>query len=210
MDYVYIKTAAFSGTDLTLNTIPLKVTSVGVNTSKTIPAFPIPLSGVATGESITAALDLGMATKAIDLTGVITGDYIKKTIDGVTTNLYFSAHEIAQMIHSGVDSTGFAKNQAFSELIILMPSFVKSDYTQRAGITAGDLSTATPVPFNYASRGNANRQDNRGVPRPISTFPDVSTDTGMAGFIRSFGCNFESEAVDISFTLQFEVAIIGP
>ena len=210
MDYVYLKHSAYSGTDLTLNTIPLKVTSVGIGTTKTIPAFPIPLSGVATGESITAALDLGMATKSIDLTGVITGEYIKKTIDGVTTNLYFSAQEIAQLIHSGVDSTGFAKNQAFAELVVLIPSFVKSDYTARAGIDIVDLTTATLVPFNFASRGVANKKDNIGVPTPISSFPDAQTDKGMAGFIRSFSTTFESEAIDIPFTLQFEVAIIGP
>ena len=217
MSYVYLKLQSFSGSDLTLNTIPLKVTSVGISVSKTIPAFPIPLSGVATGESITAALDLGMASKNISLTGVITDQQIKKTHAGSTTNVIFTAHEVAQMIASGVDSTGFAKNQAFNELVVLMPSFVDSNYAQRTGvlssttIVSGDSrDEGTLIPFNFASRGGNDELDNIGVPAKISSFPDAQTDTGLTGFIRSFTCNFEAEAFDLSFTLDFETAVIVP
>ena len=80
MGYVYLKTQAYTGSDLSINTIPLDVSSVGISVSKTIPAFPVPLSGVALGESITAALDLGMATKNISLSGTITDTSITKTI----------------------------------------------------------------------------------------------------------------------------------
>ena len=60
--YVYLKLQSFAG-NIEQNTIPLRATGVSVSVSKTIPAFPVPLSGIATGESITAALDLVMATK---------------------------------------------------------------------------------------------------------------------------------------------------
>tara|TARA_R110000823_G_scaffold90501_1_gene199956 strand:- start:28 stop:660 length:633 start_codon:yes stop_codon:yes gene_type:complete len=210
MTYVYLKTQAYSGTNLSLNTIPLQITSVGVSVTKTIPSFPIPLSGVIAGESITAALDLGMANKAISLAGVINDTSITKTIGGATTTRTFTAHEIAQIIAAGVDSTGFAKNQAFSELVILMPSFVDSNYETRNGVDVSDRSTGSLIPLTFGSRGGSNAKDNKGVPSPFSLFPDSSTDIGLTGFVRSFSTNFEAEAHDLSFTLEFEVASVVP
>ena len=210
MTYVYLKTQAFSGSVISINSIPLNVTSVGISVTKTIPAFPIPLSGVAAGESITAALDLGMATKNISLSGFISDTSITKTIGGVDTTLTFTAHEVAQMIAAGVDSTGFAKNQAFSELVILMPSFVSSSYAARAGIDTNDRSTGTLIPLTFGSRGGADEKDNKGVPNPFSIFPDTDTDSGLSGFVRSFSTSFEAEAHDLTFSLEFEVASIVP
>ena len=210
MTYVYLKTQAFSGSNLSINTIPLQITSVALSVTKTIPSFPIPLSGVISGESITAALDLGMATKNISLTGVINDTSITKTIGGTPTTETFTAHEIAQMIAAGVDSTGFAKNQAFSELVVLMPSFVDSNYEKRNGVDVNDRSTGVLIPLTFGSRGGSNAKDNKGVPSPFSLFPDFSTDTGLTGFVRTFGCNFEAEAHDISFNLDFEIASVIP
>jgi hypothetical protein len=224
MTYVYLKTGRYTGTDLTIDTIPLNVTSVGVSVSKTIPAFPIPFSGVVTGESLTAALDLGMATKTISLSGFIALDLgmatktislsgfisettIRKTrtasSGGTETNtaLTYTAHEIAQMIASGVDSTGLQDNQSMNELVVLYPSKVGNNYQAR---------TETLVPFNFASRGEEGFGDNLGVSLRKSTFPDAQTDTGMTGFIRSFSFNMEAEAIDLSFTMEFEVATVGP
>ena len=188
MTYVYLKTQSYTGTNLSQNTIPLNVVSAGISVSKTIPAFPIPLSGVATGESITTAFDLGMATKSVNLSGFIQDAEITKTFGGgdnpTTTETHtFTAQEIAQMIASGVDSTGFAKKQAFSELVILIPSNVDADYNTR-----GTLGTL--IPLTFGSRGNTNEKDNEGVPLPLTTFPDSST--------------------DVSFSLDFEVATVIP
>jgi hypothetical protein len=208
MSYVYLKTQSYTGTNLSQNTIPLNVVSAGISVSKTIPAFPIPLSGVATGESITTAFDLGMATKSVNLSGFIKDAEITKTFGGgdnptTTETNTFTAQEIAQMIASGVDSTGFAKKQAFSELVILIPSNVDSDYNTR-----GTLGTL--IPLTFGSRGNKNEKDNEGVPLPLTTFPDASTDVGLTGFIRSFSFNLEAESVDVSFSLDFEVATVIP
>ena len=206
---VYLKLQAHKSADgLTANVIELKATSVSISVSKTIPAFPIPLSGVATGESITAALDLGMAQKTISVQGVILDQTVTKSEVGSAVT--FTAHEIAQMIASGVDSTGFAKNQAFNELVVLIPSFVDSNYAQRGGIDTTDRNTGTLVPFNFASRGDNNALDNVGVSAKISSFPDANTDTGLTGFIRSFSCDMNSEAYELSFSLEFETAIIVP
>jgi len=214
MTYVYLKTQSFAEDDpISQNTIPLNVTSAGVSVSKTIPSFPIPLSGVATGESITTALDLGMASKSVNLSGFIQPAYITKTFgeedNPTTATKFFTAQEIAQMIAAGVDSTGFAKKQAFSELVILIPSNVDSVWQDRdfsTGIGArGDL-----IPLTFSSRGTKNSKDNEGVPLPLSVFPDSINDVGLTGFIRSFSFNLESESVDVSFSLDFEVATVIP
>jgi len=208
-NYVYLKTQQHDSDDnLTANVIPLRVNSVSVAVSKTIPAFPVPLSGVTTGESITVALDLGMATKTISLSGFISGISITKTIDGSDTTVDLTAQEVAQMIASGVDSTGFAKNQAYSELVILIPSNVDSNYVDRdaGGIgSRGDL-----VPLTFHARGGRNEKDNEGVPLPLGNFPNSSTDEGLTGFVRSFNFELSGEAIDISFSMEFEVANIIP
>jgi len=69
---VFLKFGAYSTADLSINTIPLKVTSMSISTNKTIPSVEVPLSGALSGESITAALDLGMASKSVSLQGFIT------------------------------------------------------------------------------------------------------------------------------------------
>ena len=218
MTYVFLKFGQYAESetsDLNINTIPLNVTSVGVSVSKTIPAFPIPFSGIVTGESVTAALDLGMATKQIDLSGFISETTIRKTrtaFDGATeddeTARVFTAHEIAQMIASGVDSTGLQDNQSMNELVILYPSNVDEKYRDRD--VDGTGSRGHLIPFNFASRGTEGFGDNLGVAYRGSSFPESSTSTGMTGFIRSFSFNMEAESVDLSFSMQFEVAVIGP
>lgn len=232
MSRVYLKLQAHKPSNgLTTNVIELKATSVSISVSKTIPSFEVPLSGVATGESITAALDLGMASKTISVSGVILDQTITKSELGDA--LKFTAHEVAQMIASGVDSTGFAKNQAFNELIVLMPSFVASDYNFRGTCSITDHKNKTDceaaggtwtqtvnansersagqnVPFNFASRGDNNALDNVGVPAKISSFPDADTDTGMTGFIRSFSCEMSAETFELGFSLEFETALLVP
>ena len=131
MSYVYLKFNSNTDNSLTVNVIPLNATSVSISVSKVVPAFPVPLSGIPAGESITLAIDAGMATKNISISGFINDTTLTKTVDGVSTTRKFTAHEIAQMISSSVDSTGIAINQAISELIVLYPSFVASDYNYR-------------------------------------------------------------------------------
>jgi len=204
---------------LNTNVIELMATQVSISVSKTIPSFEVPLSGVATGESITAALDLGMASKTISVSGVILDQTITKnhTDNNDPITRIFTAHEVAQLIASGVDSTGFAKNQAFNELVILIPSFVDSDYVQRTGVNTSATIVAsdgrdegTLIPFNFASRGENNTLDNVGVPSKISSFPNSQTDTGLTGFIRSFSCDISAETFELAFSLEFETAILAP
>lgn len=184
--------------DYTTDVIPLNVTSISISTSKTIPSFPIPLSGIASGESVTAALDLGMASKTVSLSGFITDASLKKNFN--TSALEFTAFELAQILHSSVDSTAIARNQSVSELVILMPSKVDENYNQ---VTQRD------IPFTYRSRGSPLSKDNYLVPFS-QDFPTTSTSKALEGFVRSFSCNIEAETTDISFSLEFEVAQVVP
>jgi len=179
---VFLKLQAFDESDgLYINTIPLKAESVDFSTDKTIPSFPIP-------------------NKTINLRGVITDQTITKKHGSNSKVLNFTAHEIAQMIASGVDSTGLAEHQAFNELVVLMPSIVDKDYNQVA---------SRQIPFTYRSRGGSLSLDNSRVPLPFS-FPDSITDDGVKGFIRSFGFTFSGETRFIEFTMDFQVATILP
>ena len=68
-----------------------------------------------------------MSNKRISLQGFITESEIRRThtkTGGVADTLIFTPQEVAQLIASGVDSTGLAKYQAINELVVLMPSKV--------------------------------------------------------------------------------------
>ncbi len=202
MSYVYLKTKA-NERSWTQNVIPLKVTSVSISTDKQIPSLPVPVSGLTFGEATTAALDLGMSSKSITLTGFIMEQSITKVGKAAGHDkgaLTYTAHEIAQMISSGVDSTGAAKHQAFDELVFLIPSKVDETFTQ---------VTERNIPWTFASRGGSNELDNYLVPFP-NDFPTSDTSEGVKGFIRQFGCDFTSDTVEVSFNMQFEVAAVFP
>jgi len=199
---VYLKIAKHSGSSASIDTIPLNVTNVSISVDKQIPAFPIPLSGLATGESQTAALDLGMSSKRISLQGFINETTIRRThkeTGGTADTLTFTPQEVAQLIASGVDSTGLAEYQAINELVILIPSKVDENYVQ---VTERD------IPLSFRARGNPNELDNTGVSNSLS-FP-TPTSGGLKGFIQQFGCELSAESVDISFNLEFVVAFILP
>tara|TARA_R110001592_G_scaffold357357_1_gene660308 strand:+ start:2829 stop:3443 length:615 start_codon:yes stop_codon:yes gene_type:complete len=200
---VYLKIKEHSGTSASVDTIPLQVTGVSISVDKQIPAFPIPLSGLGTGESSTAALDLGMSTKRISLNGFINETVIQRshTKTGDTPDsLTFTPQEVAQLIASGVDSTGIANYQAINELVVLIPSKVNESYVQVA---------ERNIPLSFAARGGDNEKDNEGVGSPFP-FPTSSTSSGLKGFVQNFGYEMSSESVDISFTLEFVVAFTLP
>ena len=214
VNYVYLKLGAgYNGAeDATTNVIPLKVTSVNISTSKTIPNVPVPFSGLLTGESGNVALDMGMSSKSIKLTGFILESELTKRFDkGVDAKVRtFTAIEIAQIIHSSVDSTGIQPMQAVNELIFLYDSKVDNDYYQRPDNPADSRTELQElVPFNWHSRGERGELDNYGaiLSQP---YPDNSYSEGILGYIESFDCSIESTTIDISFNLSFAVANVFP
>lgn len=210
--YVFLKLGAGSanGNDLTTNIIPLKATSVDISTTKTIPSIDVPLGGILQGESVTAALDLGMASKSVSVNGYILEDTIVKKFsdDAASISRTFTAIEIAQLIHSSIDSTGLQPYQAINELVFLYDSKVDSSYTQRTPTGATQL-----IPFTFASRGEGGLTtgtlDNQGVVKPNS-FPTNEYSNGLKGFVRSFNSTIDSTTIDIAFSLSFEVATVFP
>ncbi len=141
-----------------------------------------------------------MSNKSINIKGIITEQTIIKKHGNSVSTVTFTAHEIAQMIASGVDSTGLAEHQAFNELVVLMPSTVDENYNQVA---------ERKIPYTWRSRGSNLKLDNKRVPLPFN-FPTSETSAGVKGFIRSFGFTFSAETVYIEFTMDFQVATILP
>jgi len=214
--YVYLKFAKTPDGDLVTNTIPLKVLNISVSTTKTIPSFDIPMGGMGTGESKTLFFDLGMASKTISVSGVLTAQTITRqfsatdgfvsggtgpTMTNKKISVDMTAFEISQLIHSMVDSSGFQNMQNISELIILMESKVDSNYNYRAADKSSSL-----IPFGYGARGTKGNLDNAGVFFIKNAFPDATTAKGLGGFVRSFNTTHTGEAVDVEFSLEFEVA----
>jgi len=215
--HVYLKLQKFSGSDLQIDTIPLRVQSVSISVDKTVPNISIPFAGLATGESEKIALDLGMSTKRLTLTGVILDTTIKRShtetgSPATPTSLEFTAQEIAQLIASGVDATGLTRYQAFNELLVMIDSKVNENYADRA--KAAD-STATlgslteQIPFSFAARGDAFSKDNTNIALPRQ-FPSKTSTTGLKGFVSQFSFDLNAESVEVTFTMEFTIATILP
>lgn len=209
--YVYLKLGVHTGSSTQIDTIPLRVNSAQFSVGKSIPNLPVPLSGLITGESTTVALDLGMSSKTISIGGSILGyphTVLRRThtkIGDSEVELKFTAHEIAQLIASGVDSTGIASYQAINELVLLMPSGVDEEYVNR--------TNNENIPFSFRARGNSLKKDNKNVALPLS-FPLSDSHSnfngyqGIKGFISNFGFTFSAEALEIEFNLDFTAATV--
>ena len=246
---VYINTNArsskHSGNTWETNRIGLKCETIGISTSKTVPSLPIPGIGAITGEAQTLALDMGMASKNVNLTGIITDQFISKIFAqnfknenrtsndqlGLAPKVYMTAFEVAQLLHSSVDSSAFQKHQNLNQLIILIPSRVNHEYKYHKGLPERakmDLyETPTEftaienlplIPFTYKVRS----QDNKGSIYAImpdnddgtaySNFAQPIHDNieveGLNGFVRSFTCNIAAGSPFVTFTMDFEVAFV--
>jgi len=202
---VFLKLNKHQGESNQIDTIPLKVTSIGVDVSRTVPALPVPLSSIARGQSETIAVDLGMASKSISLQGVITSGRIRRSHTGTSPNydaIDMTAQELAQLIASGVDSSGLAHYQNFNELVFLFESNIDENYVERGSVTK--------IPFTFASRGSPLEKDNERVILPAD-FPVDETSTGLTGFIEQFGFTLDAEQpLEVGFNMSFRVATIFP
>mgnify|MGYP003133185213 FL=1 len=224
------------GGDRAVNRIPLFVTEIGINTSKTVPTLPVPFASMATGKSETLAFDMGIANKAINLTGTLLNQRISKdTGEGSASakERILTPFEMAQLIHSYVDSSAAQDDQSMNKLIILMPSRIDTNFEYHESHNPGsgligtetkDITDLPLIPFTYENRRYDERfkraandfiDSTTGVSdlidiSPLSAFSDVSEVdeiTGMSGFIRSFNTTFSGEQANaVPFTLEFEVA----
>tara|TARA_R100001086_G_scaffold130282_2_gene67425 strand:- start:10217 stop:10846 length:630 start_codon:yes stop_codon:yes gene_type:complete len=206
--YVYLKLNAFAkgSTDLTTDTIPLRINNLSISVSRQVLDFTIPLSSIATGESLTVGADFGAAEKTISLSGFITDANITKS--HTSGSVFFTAQEIAQMIAASVDSSSIAKYQNFNELVILIPSNVDSSFVDRDS-ASGVGSRGDLIPFTFSARGEANDKDNERVPFPFN-FPDTQTADGISGYIQSFNFTLSGETTEVEFSMEFKQANIFP
>ena len=213
------------GGDRAINRIPLFVTEIQISTAKTVPTIPVPFASVATGKSETLAFDMGMASKNVSLTGTLLNQRIFKNSgeDASVVEAVLSPFEMAQLIHSYVDSSAAQDDQAMNKVIILIPSRVDTNFAPHSSTSASDDINDLPViPFTFENRAydeRFKRVANNYLPSalnidesPVEAFTNmtqVDDLLGMTGFIRSFNTTFAGEQPNsVAFNLDFEIATV--
>lgn len=215
------------GGDRAINRIPLFVTEVQINTTKTVPTIPVPFASVASGKSETLAFDMGMASKTISLTGTLLNQKLYKNSgenNASSISVILSPFEMAQLIHSYVDSSAAQDDQSMNKLIILIPSRVDTNFIPHNSTSETDSYKDLPlIPFTFENRRYDERFKrivNDIIPNtivdidesPIEAFTDMSQLDdliGTMGFIRSFNTTFAGEKpTEVGFTLDFEIATV--
>tara|TARA_R100000329_G_scaffold151079_1_gene145803 strand:+ start:41 stop:739 length:699 start_codon:yes stop_codon:yes gene_type:complete len=193
------------------NRIPLFVESLNMSTTKTVMNVGIPFSGAVTGESQRLAFDMGMATKTVNLSGVLLEQTIVKKNSSTEKSRILTAYEMAQLIHSYADSSTFQDDQNLNKLIILMPSRVDEDFEYHtASDETNDIEDLPLIPFSWKNREYDNSftaftGKNKKWFTPYDNTADVTV--GMEGFIRSFTTDFMGTDMNsVGFTLDFEEA----
>ena len=213
------------GGDRAINRIPLFVTEIQIATTKTVPTIPVPFASVGTGKSETLAFDMGLASKNVSLTGTLLNQRIFKNSgeDASVVEAVLSPFEMAQLIHSYVDSSAAQDDQAMNKIIILIPSRVDTNFAPHSSTSASDDINDLPViPFTFENRRydeRFKRVANNYLPSaldidesPVGAFTDmtqVDDLLGMTGFIRSFNTTFAGEQPNsVAFNLDFEIATV--
>ncbi len=207
------------GDDAIINRIPLHVDSVNIMTTKTVPNMGVPLSGAVRGESLNLAFDMGLSSKTMSLSGTLVEQTIKKqsgTADA--KDVVMTSFELAQLIHSYVDSSSLQDDQNISKILFFYPSRVNNEFNYRTNVDANtSIETLPIIPFSWKNRA----YDNNFTKGTGNTMSDQSSifnaaektenHTGVTGFVRSFTTNIiATEFPSIGFTLDFEEAkVIG-
>ena len=220
-NYVFLELARRAsgdtkGGEIETNRIGLLCSTLDIATNKQNISFPVPFSGVITGESRTIGIDMGVAQKTVNITGTILDQRIKKDSgQGTSTSVKMSAYEIAQLLHSYVDSSSFHEDQNMSKLIILIPSRVDENFEQRTDGDTMDLTALPLIPFTWSTRDYDNP-----FPSLSTDFPEAVGATlldgdgneigkeqdipGITGFIATFSCGFTgTEVPQVTFTMTF-------
>ena len=172
-----------------------------------------------------------MASKTVTMAGVILDQRItKKSKHGAKVeNVRMTAHEIAQLLHSYIDSSFLHEDQNLSKLIILMPSRVDTNFEYRNSTHENAETTELPlIPFTWANRNYDIPQTSTGFKLSFGAtdFPDeilksvtvtddddndvTTTETeipGITGYLNNFDCSFNGqETPAVTFNLSFTSA----
>lgn len=200
------------------NRIGLLATNISISTNKQSLAFPVPFSGVISGESTTLALDMGLATKTVTIQGLLKDQTIyKRSKTGEEKEVKLTAYEMAQLLHSYVDSSFLHEDQNISKLIILIPSRADTNFDYHAGVNANtDLRDCKLIPFHWGNRTfDMPSLDGTKIDWGATDFPSSLTVIseeipGITGFINDFSTDIAGEQIpSINFSLSFTSASTG-
>tara|TARA_R100000329_G_scaffold27615_1_gene25674 strand:- start:7631 stop:8341 length:711 start_codon:yes stop_codon:yes gene_type:complete len=202
-----------------VNRIPLFVDNISISTSKLVINAGVPFSGAVRGESLNLAFDVGQAGKNLSLSGMLMDQRISKQKDAnsLKDNVRLTAYEMAQLIHSYVDSSTFQDDQNLNRLIVLIPSRVDENFAYHNGTAENDDIELLPlIPFTFKNRGYDNDFASLGAnskyftPFTVNESDETIDGTvGLTGFIRSFSTNISgAEFPNVSFSLEFEEAVV--
>ena len=230
-----------AGGGFAANRIALKCESITINTSKQVLSHSIPGSGVIYGESKTAALDMGMTDKTLSLNGIITEQYITKNFEDSEAkndiNKYLTSFEVAQLIHSYVDSSFAQANQNPNRLLILMKSRVSSDWNYHGTCSISTHTNKTDcednggtwtetidqnttqddcklIPFTYKVRS----QDNKmflfesfagDFPKRLDGTDTTDISQALKGFVRNFTTTITPGQPWLEFSMDFQIADVS-
>lgn len=204
--FLEFETGPDAGQSAITNRIMLRTESVTITTNKRANSVPIPFSGIVTGQSRAVMIDLGTSTKDVQIGRCILHDQIisRKYEDGEVINRVMTGFEIAQLLHSAIDSSFVQGSQHISKLYVLYPSRVGKDYNYHSGVDENTPHEDLPLlPFTWDSR----TLDEAGSV-PLTHFPEVGTALTdlkpIYGFIDRFSTTFTSgNMVEIGgFTFQ--------
>ena len=213
------------------NRIALKCETVQINTAKNIMSFPTPAIGIATGESVSLGLDLGMSTKSISLSGIITEqtiykqfsksdislttypDYISPTASGQKlVAVKMTAQEVCQLIHSYVDASFLQSHQNLNRLIILYAGRVGPDYKYYdealSDSTDEDSAVKTVencplIPFTYRVRNLSETTPQQ------RTILDAKGSIPIGNFPEPFDANENKVDALSGFVRSFDTTFVG-
>ena len=176
-----------AGDSAITNRIMLRCQGVSINTNKRANSTPIPFSGIITGESRTISFDLGISTKSVTINGGVILDQIisRRYEDGSVKNKVMTSYEVAQLLHSSIDSSFAQPSQNLNKLTILYPSRVDKNYEYHSGVTETTTHEELPLlPFTWASRelDQQNTADASTFPSTTATSAFTSIE-GITGFV---------------------------
>ena len=212
-----------------VNRIPLYVTELSFNATKTIPNMGVPFSGAIRGESTNLAFDMGLVQKTVSVQGVLLDQEIikgKNATSGDNKTVTLTAFELAQLIHSYVDSSSFQDDQNVNKLLVFYPSRVDNSFNMRTANKAGQTVTAAEmktldikdvplIPWNWKNRAFDNDftlLSGNTTNSPSTAFDILSKTSehiGLEGFIRSFTATFSgTEFPSVQFQLEFEESTV--
>lgn len=213
--------------DIATNRISLLCESISISTTKNAFPIDIPFSGVIAGESSTLVMDLGSTRKQVTLNGTIYEQEITKFKGGEESKrdpVKLTSYEIAQLIHSYVDSSFVHEDQNISKLILLIPSRVDNDFRYRSSTsnppTAEENSDGTDfnvdgntelkdlplIPFHFANRTYDVSSWSYGQTKKTFDYLKSTGDEieGIRGFISDFNTDISSaEEPGIKFSMTF-------